>query len=96
MNTYGSALEVSTIFGACGTARETFLAELVLLGVESSAPFTRRYIELALNVAENRHLDEIRLVLTELAANVVLHTRCGAPDGLIIVDAATRVWEVAR
>ena len=88
MNTYGSALEVSTIFGACGTARETFLTERVLPGVESSAPFTRRYIELALNVTGNRYLDEIRLVLTELAANIVLHTRSEAPGGLIIVDAA--------
>jgi anti-sigma regulatory factor (Ser/Thr protein kinase) len=86
MDTYGSALEVAIGFGVCHTAKETFLAELVLPGIKSSVPLIRRYVSLALDLAGHQYSDDVQLVLTELAGNAVVHTRSGAPGGLITVE----------
>jgi anti-sigma regulatory factor (Ser/Thr protein kinase) len=74
---------------------EQFLAEVVVPGVDSSVPLLRHYVTLVLTAAGHRHLDAVRLVLTELASNAVLHTRSGM-GGLVTVEVSAIGDRLAR
>ncbi|MFC5830291.1 ATP-binding protein [Nonomuraea insulae] len=65
---------------------ERFLAEAVVPGAESSVPLLRHYVTLVLTAAGHPDPETMRLVLTELASNAVVHTRSGSPGGLVTVE----------
>ncbi|MGW0808667.1 ATP-binding protein [Nonomuraea sp. NPDC002799] len=67
------------------TSQETFLAELVVPGVDSSVRLVRHSVALALQAAGHQHLDGVRLTVSELTTNAILHTRSGWRGGLVVV-----------
>lgn len=67
---------------------ERFLAEVVMPGVVTSVPLLRQYVTLMLTAAGHRDLERVRLVLTELMSNAVIHTRSSEPGGLVAVEVA--------
>ncbi|MFC5828227.1 ATP-binding protein [Nonomuraea insulae] len=65
---------------------ERFLAEMVVPGDASSVPLLRQYVTLMLTAAGHQDLERVRLVLTELMSNAVIHTRSREPGGLVAVE----------
>ncbi|TYB52379.1 ATP-binding protein [Nonomuraea sp. PA05] len=65
---------------------ERLLTEVVVPGDTSSVPLLRRCVTLVLTAAGHRDLERVRLVLTELLSNAVVHTRSGLPGGLVAVQ----------
>lgn len=55
-------------------------------GDASSVPLIRRYVTLVLAAAGHQDLERVRLVLTELLSNAVVHTRSGLPGGLVTAE----------
>ncbi|MFC4009372.1 ATP-binding protein [Nonomuraea purpurea] len=78
------------------TVSGRFLAVVVMPGVNSSVPLLRQYVTLVLTAAGHQDLEAVRLVLTELSANAVLHTRSGDPGGLVTVEVSEISDRLAR
>ena len=75
------------------------MIEIVLPGVKLSVPMARRCVGEILAVAEHQDVDDVRLVVSELVGNAVVHTASGRPGGVVMVgiaevDAATVYIEV--
>ncbi|MEO3872440.1 ATP-binding protein [Nonomuraea sp. B12E4] len=72
------------------------LAELLVPGVEASVPLLRHCVGRILATAGHRYVDDVRLVVSELASNAVTHTRSGRSGGCVIVEVSAIGDTLAR
>ncbi|MEU6714175.1 ATP-binding protein [Nonomuraea sp. NPDC046802] len=74
-----------------------FLAEMVFPGTHRSVPLARHCVEKVLTMAGHRNVDNVKLVISELVSNAVMHSRSAQPGGQVTVmvteigDALARV-----
>ncbi|MFI7144434.1 ATP-binding protein [Nonomuraea sp. NPDC050022] len=65
---------------------ERFLGEVVLPGVAHSVAVARHCVGGMLTAAGHLDVDDVRLVVSELVANAVLHTASGLCGGMVAIE----------
>jgi anti-sigma regulatory factor (Ser/Thr protein kinase) len=66
-----------------------FLAEIVLPGVTRSVSAARRCVGEVLMVAGHEDVNDVRLVVSELATNAMAYTASGEPGGFVTVEVSS-------
>ncbi|MFC4009136.1 ATP-binding protein [Nonomuraea purpurea] len=77
-------------------SRPQLLAELLVPGVGASVSLLRLCVGRILTAAGHRDVDDVRLVVSELATNAVSHSRSGRPGGFVILEVSAIGDALAR
>ena len=75
---------------------ERFLGEVVLPGVAHSVAVARHCVGAMLAAAGHRVVDDVRLIVSELVGNALIHTASGLHGGVVTVEVVAVDAEVVR
>ena len=76
--------------------KERFLGEVVLPGVAHSVAVARHCVGAMLAAAGHRVVDDVRLIVSELVSNSLIHTASGLHGGVVTVEVVAIDAEIVR
>ncbi|MFD1543881.1 ATP-binding protein [Nonomuraea guangzhouensis] len=75
---------------------ERFLGEVVLPGVAQSVAVARHCVGAMLAAAGHRVVEDVRLIVSELITNALIHTASGLHGGVVTVEVVAVDAEIVR